>query len=293
MEDTIADTIEDTMETLTCVSLFSSRYCYANNDANYVKKTLFPIVVTVLVLVVTYLIKNVTYWYSSRKTERDTAKDSPGGKRMELTNGAVAPTPEQVLGLIKKRRSIFPKDYDGSAPPRKHIEQMLEAANWAPTHGKTEPWRFVVMSGEGKADFEEMCHDVTKEQLGDGSDKYQKYLEKRDRKKADKAKVSHLIAICMKRATNPDKTMPEWEEIAACASAVQNMHLMATALGVACYWSTGGPLDSPELLKFCGLTEEGDRCLGLFHVGMAPPERMQAYRATRGPIAKKVTWRSD
>lgn len=26
---------------------------------------------------------------------------------------------------------------------------MLEAANWAPTHGRTEPWRFVVLSPDG------------------------------------------------------------------------------------------------------------------------------------------------
>jgi hypothetical protein len=117
-------------DTFVCVSLFSSRYCYANNDVNYIKKKMFPMLVAVLVLVVTYLIKNVTYLVS-RKTKRDAAKESGGSKRMEF----VAPTPEQVLGLIKKRRSIFPKDYDGSAPPREHIEQMLEAANWAPTHG--------------------------------------------------------------------------------------------------------------------------------------------------------------
>mmetsp|Transcript_29620 Transcript_29620/g.49787 ORF Transcript_29620/g.49787 Transcript_29620/m.49787 type:complete len:274 (+) Transcript_29620:244-1065(+) len=270
-------------DTFVCVSLFSSRYCAASDDVNHIKIKLLPMLVAVLVLVVTYLIKLLV----SRKTKRDAAKESAGGKRIEVG----APTPEQVLGLIKKRRSIFPKDYDGSAPPREHIEQMLEAANWAPTHGKTEPWRFVVMSGEGKAEFEEMCHETMKEQLGEGSDKYEKYLEKRDKKKADKAKVSHLIAICMKRKTKPDKIMPEWEEMAACACAVQNMHLMATALGVASYWSTGGPLDSPNLLQFCDLTDEGDRCLGLFHVGMAPPERVQAYRATRGPIGKKVTWR--
>lgn len=29
---------------------------------------------------------------------------------------------------------------------RSVLEQMLEAANWAPTHGRTEPWRFVVLS---------------------------------------------------------------------------------------------------------------------------------------------------
>ena len=32
---------------------------------------------------------------------------------------------------------------------RSVLEQMLEAANWAPTHGRTEPWRFVVLSPEG------------------------------------------------------------------------------------------------------------------------------------------------
>ena len=26
------------------------------------------------------------------------------------------------------------------------VQQILEAANWAPTHGKTEPWRFAVLA---------------------------------------------------------------------------------------------------------------------------------------------------
>lgn len=37
------------------------------------------------------------------------------------------------------------------------VEAMLEAANWAPTHGKTEPWRFVVL---GRQSQEEMI-DLT------------------------------------------------------------------------------------------------------------------------------------
>lgn len=36
---------------------------------------------------------------------------------------------------------------------RSVVETMLEAANWAPTHGKTEPWRFVVL---GRAAQEEL-----------------------------------------------------------------------------------------------------------------------------------------
>ena len=31
---------------------------------------------------------------------------------------------------------------------REQVNQLLEASNWAPTHGKTEPWRYVVIGRE-------------------------------------------------------------------------------------------------------------------------------------------------
>ena len=40
---------------------------------------------------------------------------------------------------------------------RSVVEQLLEAANWAPTHGRTEPWKFVVL---GRAQQEELL-DLT------------------------------------------------------------------------------------------------------------------------------------
>ncbi len=46
-------------------------------------------------------------------------------------------------------------------------------------------------------------------------------------------KVPVMIAICMKRRANPDKEMPEWEEMCATACAVQNLWLSATARGLA------------------------------------------------------------
>ena len=54
-----------------------------------------------------------------------------------------------------------------------HVQAMLEAANWAPTHGKTEPWRFVVFSGQGKdrmtnltIEYVRVSPDLTEEQRG-------------------------------------------------------------------------------------------------------------------------------
>jgi hypothetical protein len=55
------------------------------------------------------------------------------------------PDGKQVMDLIAKRRSIFPRDFSGEEVPREVIQQLLEAANWAPTHKKTQPWRFVVL----------------------------------------------------------------------------------------------------------------------------------------------------
>ena len=49
--------------------------------------------------------------------------------------------PGAVLGL----KELSPEPIDLTL-----IAQILEAANWAPSHGKTEPWRFVVYSGAAR-----------------------------------------------------------------------------------------------------------------------------------------------
>ena len=50
--------------------------------------------------------------------------------------------PAVVQELIEARRSIYPKDYTGEPVEDHLITRLLEAARWAPTHGKTEPWRY-------------------------------------------------------------------------------------------------------------------------------------------------------
>jgi nitroreductase len=90
-----------------------------------------------------------------------------------------------------------------------------------------------------------------------------------------------VIAICMKRHQD---TVPEWEEIAAVAMAVQNMWLTCTALGIGSYWSTPNAiehLDEPLNLA------HDERCLGLFYMGYSDvvlPE------GKRNPIGEKVEW---
>ena len=47
-----------------------------------------------------------------------------------------------------------------------------------------------------------------------------------------------MVAICVRRQAG-SKRLPLWEETAAAACAVQNMHLQASESGgLACYWSS-------------------------------------------------------
>ncbi|GLC72645.1 hypothetical protein PLESTF_001274100 [Pleodorina starrii] len=151
------------------------------------------------------------------------SEDGPAGKEdggAASPAAAVLPAPDAVLSLIKKRRSVFPKDYSGDKVPREQVEMLLEAANWAPTHGQTEPWRFVVLEGESKREMEDLTLELCRTRLPE--DKAAKTLEKLQKKRDSTwGKISCQIAICCKRQAKPEKLMPEWEEMAAVACAVQ------------------------------------------------------------------------
>src|ERR1700752_1449801 len=53
-----------------------------------------------------------------------------------------------ALTAIKTLRSV--KEYVHTEIPREWIEELLDAAHWAPNHKLTHPWRFHVFSGEGR-----------------------------------------------------------------------------------------------------------------------------------------------
>jgi len=181
-----------------------------------------------------------------------------------------------IFDLIKKRRSVFPSTYLDKPIAKVDIEKILEAANWAPNHKRTEPWRFKVLQGPSQDKLGEFLSN--------------KYLKVADRPKQIKvrklrdnpSKAGALIAICMQR--DPEECVPEWEELAATAMAVQNMWLCCTELGIGSYWS------SPGLIKYMDEffdLKEGEKCLGFFYMGYYDAELPEV---TRKPIADKVVW---
>jgi len=183
--------------------------------------------------------------------------------------------------LIKNRRSVFPKDYTGEKVDDTIIRQILENANWAPTHKLTEPWRFMVYTGEGLTKLAGIQAEVYKKVTeADGSfkeERYQNLLTK-------PMQSSHIILVYMKR--DERKSLPEIEEAGAVFCAIQNMYLTATAYGVGCYLSTGGITYFEESKAAFGLLPD-DRIIGFMHFGM--PKNVGVNRK-RGPVDAKISW---
>ena len=95
---------------------------------------------------------------------------------------------------------------------------------------------------------------------------------------------SVVIAICMERQAI--EKIPEVEEVAAVACAVQNMHLSCTAYGLGGYWTTGGGTYTEGMHEFLGLNEK-DRCLGFFYMGYPEGEWPKGQRR---PLEYAVEW---
>jgi nitroreductase len=182
--------------------------------------------------------------------------------------------------LIRNRRSTFPKQFDTTRKVEDAIvRQVIENATWAPNHGHTEPWRFVVFTGEGLQKLAHFQSELYRREAGDHF-KEATY----NTLQQNPLKASHVIAICLKR--DPNKKFPEVEEIAAVACAVQNMYLTVTAYGVGGYWTTGGITYKHTAKPFFGL-EEDDRLLGFFYIGQIA---VPSPEGKRKPAEEKSEW---
>ena len=158
--------------------------------------------------------------------------------------------------IIESRRSIFPKSYSTEEIKEEVLAEILNSANFAPNHKRTKPWRLKVFRAEEKDQLGAKLAEIYRQTTNSQTFLEKKYLDISE--KISKSNV--IVTICV----NFSGLLPEWEEIAATAMAVQNMYLTASANEVGCYWSTPGMIN--HLNEFLGL-EENQKCIGLFYLG--------------------------
>ncbi|HMQ50148.1 MAG TPA: nitroreductase [Saprospiraceae bacterium] len=186
--------------------------------------------------------------------------------------------PEQVNELLRKRRSIFPQNYVDRPIAKEIIKTILENANWAPNHKMTQPWRFKVFQDAALERLSQYLSNWYKDNTPEAFFSQMKY----EKTRLNPLRSGAVIAICMQR--DPGESLPEWEELAAVACAVQNMWLSCTAYGIGSYWSS--PTSIIQGDDFLNL-KPGERCLGLFYMGY---HDLPEFPGKRSPIEDKVDW---
>jgi nitroreductase len=189
----------------------------------------------------------------------------------------------EITEVIRNRRTIYPEQFSDRKVHKEQIELILQNAQWAPTHGNTQPWRFHVFMDQSKERLSQFLGTT--------------YLALTPKELQNDAKLAKLmrrpilssavIAVSMSR--QKEKKIPEIEEVEAVACAIQNMHLTCTAYDIGLFWSTPKLIYSKEMNDFLGLSEE-DKCLGLIYLGYPNIEWPESHRI---PLEYHTQWHHD
>jgi len=151
--------------------------------------------------------------------------------------------------LIQHRQTILPKRLTDPGPDASQLELIFRAASAAPDHGELVPWRFVVIPMAARARLAQVFADsllerdptATPEQLTQA------------RAKAFRGPVLMLAVV---RMGSPGDEIPAGERLLSAGCAIQNMLLMATAMGFASALTSGKALQSPGMRSLFTLTPD-------------------------------------
>lgn len=184
-----------------------------------------------------------------------------------------------LTALIKRRKTTYASDFTDEVISKKTIESIVANALWAPTHKLTQPWRFIVLGGNHKQELGRFMAEYYRKKYTEEEFSNERYEE---------TKTYTENATLLGLVFQPSKSaqLPEWEEIAAISSAVQNMWLSCTALNIGSYWDT-----SEATMKYTEriALKENEKFLGIFLMGY-PKENIQLGNRRRKPLSKKLTW---
>jgi nitroreductase len=182
----------------------------------------------------------------------------------------------EINALIHDRRTIYPQNFTDRIVQREIVETILTNATWAPTHGKTQPWRFKVFDSAARDQLKSVLNGV---------------FEKNNTDKLESIKMGSRIdkssvTIALVMARTPGTRIPEQEEMEAVACAAQNILLTATAYGLGAFWS------SPKFIYETGAAEAfgykpEDKLMGFIYLGYPEGDWPKGHRK---PLEYSMDW---
>lgn len=162
-----------------------------------------------------------------------------------------------VFEAIAGRRTV--KAFGPDPLTREQLDELFDAARWAPNHKLTQPWRFRVLGEHSRRALQEVAARVAADGAPEGADR--ELVGAVAAKKLDRAPT--LVTVSSVR--NPDPVL-DAEDYAATAVAAYIVLLTAHARGFAGYWRTPEVLRDGAGIEAVGIGPE-EEVLGLLYLG--------------------------
>tara|TARA_Y100001968_G_C19315912_1_gene696666 strand:+ start:265 stop:819 length:555 start_codon:yes stop_codon:yes gene_type:complete len=164
---------------------------------------------------------------------------------------------------IRNRRTIHSFTTDKVLP--NIINRAIDAANQAPCHRLTFPWRFTNINSEDRSLLIQLA---IKMKFGTFSQEHEDINAKRLITKM--TNPSHLIVASQICSKDPKQTL---EDYAACACAIQNLCLSLIADGVGSKWSTAKFTSSKETYQITKIDPRNEKVIGFLWIGYGEPSK--------------------
>lgn len=170
-----------------------------------------------------------------------------------------------ATALLEARQTILPKRLAAPGPDADQLRQILSAAAHAPDHDRKLPWRFVIVP---ERERERLAEVFARALLDRDAHATAAQVEQA----REKAYRSPLLMLAVARLAPEGDDVPDTERILSAGCAIQNILLVATALGF------GSALTSGKAMRSAALRE-------LFSLG--PREEALCFISIGTPTASK------
>lgn len=166
-------------------------------------------------------------------------------------------TRSPIADGMRRRRSQ--PSVTGTAPTKRDLLPLIEAAASVADHGALRPWRLIAVRGDARTRLGAAIAEAT----GLGGASAEKMAQK-------PLRAPLLLAVVV--SPKPSHKVPEWEQEVVAAGVAHALSLVLDEAGWGVMWRTGHYTRSAAVHRMHGLAPE-ERLLGWLYVGGKQKEK--------------------
>lgn len=155
----------------------------------------------------------------------------------------------ELAKIIRERRAVK-KGYNDKKVTEEVVLDLLNDAIWAPTHGMRQPWRFIFVDAEQKADFAKKVAST--------------YPEEKQENREEFLNEPNAFLVVVMEAPEMQK---QWDEnFGATACMIQNFWLLAWEQELGVVWRTNPHVYEPKTKEILHVGDN-EKVVGFLHLG--------------------------